>query len=113
MVYLEDSADNKKELYRLYNAVSKELFGVGTASLKVSIEEDLITIRAKHHRATRSLSLEKENPDLKQAVDFQLSSMFKSQLYEKLETELNIQIEAIFRDYDSPTQLAFTNVVMK
>ncbi|TCP29955.1 uncharacterized protein DUF2294 [Scopulibacillus darangshiensis] len=112
LVYLENSNENKKQLYRIYNEVSKELLGVGTISLKVDIENDLITFRAKHRRAHRSTSLEKEVPDLKQKLDVQLSMMFKTRVKEKLEGELGLEVAAILRDYDSQTQLAFTNAVL-
>ncbi|WP_152640139.1 Na-translocating system protein MpsC family protein [Virgibacillus necropolis] len=111
-MYLADSSDNKKQLYRIYNEVSKELVGVGTISLNVDIANDLITFRSKHRSAHRSTLLEKEVPNLKQEVDIQLSNMFKVMIKKKLEKDLDLEVEAILRDYDSRTQLAFTNVVL-
>lgn len=111
-MYLEDSNENRKQLYRIYNEVSKELFGTGTISLKVEITVDTITFRSKHQRAQRSISLEKEAPWLKQEVDFHLSNIFKLKVKEKLETSLGLNVNAVFRDYDPVTQMAFTNVVL-
>ncbi|MBU5224697.1 hypothetical protein KQH89_19795, partial [Vibrio cholerae] len=66
----------------------------------------------KHPRAPRSATLEGEVPSLKQEVDFHLSLLFKKKLKEQLEETTNWNIEAILRDYDSFTQLAFTNIVL-
>nr|WP_249316465.1 DUF2294 domain-containing protein [Bacillus sp. FJAT-50079] len=97
----------------MYNDVSKELFGSGTTLLKVGIDKNIVTIQAKHRRASRSAALEEEVPHLKVEVDFHMSLLYKRKLKQKLETELNWEIEAILRDYDSMTQLAFTNIVLK
>lgn len=107
-----DVNETKKNLSHIYNDVSKELFGFGTSLLKVSIETSVITFQAKHRRAPRSAALEGEVPSLKQEVDFHMSLLFKKRLKQKLE-EMDWRIEAVLRDYDSPTQLAFTNIVIK
>lgn len=113
MINSLDVNEMKKQLAHLYNDVSKELFGFGTAFLKVTMEKHVITFQAKHRRATRSTALEGEVPSLKQEVDFHMSLLFKKKLKQKLEEEMDWQIEAVLRDYDSPTQLAFTNIVIK
>ena len=99
-------------LSQVYNKISKELFGAGTTLLKVTIDQNVITLHAKHPRASRSAALEGEVPSLKQEVDFHLSLLFKKKLKEHLEVDTNWNIEAILRDYDSFTQLAFTNIVL-
>lgn len=110
---LLDDNETKKQLSHLYNEVSKELFGFGTTLLKVTIEKNVVTFQARHRRASRSVALEGEVPSLKQEVDFHLSILFKKKMKEKLENQMDWQIEAILRDFDSPTQLAFTNIVLK
>lgn len=99
-------------LSHIYNEVSKELFGVGTTLLKITFEQNVITIQAKHRRAARSSALEGEIPNLKQEVDFHLSLLFKKKVKKKLEERMNWEIEAVLRDYDSATQLAFTNIIL-
>jgi hypothetical protein len=93
--------------------VSKELFGVGTTLLKVAVDKGIITFQAKHRRSQRSAALEGEVPSLKQEVDFHMSLLYKKKLRQKLEEQTDLEIEAVLRDYDSATQLAFTNVVLK
>jgi hypothetical protein len=105
--------ETKKFLAHLYNEVSKELVGAGTTLLKVSVDKGLITFQAKHRRSQRSAALEGEVPSLKQEVDFHLSLLYKKKLRQKLEEQTDWEIEAILRDYDSATQLAFTNIVLK
>jgi hypothetical protein len=108
-----DSNETKKLLSRIYNDVSKELFGFGTTLLKVTVERNVITFQAKHRRASRSAALEGEVPSLKQEVDFHMSLLYKKKLRQKLEELPDWQIEAVLRDYDAATQLAFTNIVLK
>lgn len=107
-----DVNETKKKLSHLYNDVSKELFGFGTSLLKVTIENNLITFQAKHRRASRSAALEGEAPSLKMEVDFQMSLLYKKKLKQKIEEEMDWKVAAVLRDYDSPTQLAFTNIVL-
>ncbi|UTE72486.1 DUF2294 domain-containing protein [Rossellomorea marisflavi] len=108
----KDANETKKILSHLYNDVSKELFGFGTTLLKVKIEEKIITFQAKHRRAPRSQALEGEAPHLKLEVDFHMSILFKKKLKEKLK-EIGWDIEAVLRDYDSLTRIAFTNIIVK
>lgn len=96
----------------LANEVSKIIFGFGAVTLKVDIQDDLVTIRSKHRKAKRSEAMEREVPSLKAEVDFQLSKVFKTMLKEKLQEDMDLRIEAILRDYDSTTQWAFTNIIL-
>ncbi|WP_420854654.1 DUF2294 domain-containing protein [Salipaludibacillus agaradhaerens] len=104
--------EQKKTLAHIYNSVAKELFGTGTTFLKVSIHDNVITFHAKHHRSPRSAALEGEDPNLKMEVDFRMSQLYKKKLKEKIEQELHLPLEAVLRDYDGATQLAFTNIVL-
>ncbi|MDO7266182.1 DUF2294 domain-containing protein [Shouchella clausii] len=106
-----DTNENKKILAHLYNDVSKEMFGVGTTLLKVSISGALVTIQAKHKRAARSTALEGEVPSLKMEVDFHLSLLYKRKLAKQLATHFHDPIEVVLRDYDAKTQWAFTNIL--
>lgn len=80
--------------------------------LKVTVDQNVISLQAKHPRASRSAALEGEVPSLKQEVDFHLSLLFKKKLRQMLEEQTNWSIEAILRDYDACTQFAFTNIVL-
>ncbi len=80
--------------------------------MKVTVDQNVISLQAKHPRASRSAALEGEVPSLKQEVDFHLSLLFKKKLKQKLEEQTNWNIEAILRDYDALTQFAFTNIVL-
>ena len=112
MSIILDTSQNKKALAHVYNEVSKELFGVGTTLLKVTIDEKIVTFQAKHRRAVRSAALEGEDPSLKLEVDFRLSLLYKKKLKEKLESEMGYGVEAVLRDYDAATQWAFTNIIL-
>ncbi|MGJ9385721.1 DUF2294 domain-containing protein [Salipaludibacillus sp. CF4.18] len=107
-----DTSQNKKVLAHIYNDVSKELFGVGTTLLKISIDQNIITFQAKHRRSSRSAALEGEDPSLKREIDFRMSLLYKRKLNERIKQELNFPIEVVLRDYDASTQIAFTNIVL-
>lgn len=112
-IFPSDNNETKKLISHAYNEVSKELFGIGTISMKVSIEANVLTLQAKHRRAPRSIVLEGEVPSLKQEVDFHLSLLYKKKLRQKLEERTDWDIEAVLRDYDAATQKSFTNIVLR
>ncbi|MBP1904403.1 DUF2294 domain-containing protein [Paenibacillus turicensis] len=111
---LSDSNADKKQICSIYNEISKELFGFGTTLLKAGIDLDqrIITIYAKHRRSPRSTVLEGEAPILKHEVDFHMSAIYKKRLRERFEAEMELNIEAVLRDYDPATQWAITNVIL-
>ncbi|TFE25181.1 DUF2294 domain-containing protein [Cohnella luojiensis] len=108
-----DTNENKKRLCQIYNEISKELFGFGTTLLKATVEGDIVTLIAKHRRSPRSDAMEKESPGLKLEVDFRMSLLYKKKYREKLETDMDLPVEAVLRDYDSATQWAVTNVILR
>lgn len=77
------------------------------------MDKGIITFQAKHRRSQRSAALEGEVPSLKQEVDFHMSMLYKKKLKQRLSEQTDWDIEAVLRDYDSATQLAFTNIVLK
>jgi hypothetical protein len=107
-----DSSDLKKNLSRIYNQISKELFGMGAVLLRIEVLEDLIIFRSKHRRSPRSRILEQEVPSLQQEVDAQMSRIFKKRLRERLEIELGLSVETVLRDYDPSTPWTITNVII-
>lgn len=111
MAELENS-EQKKKMCQIYNEISKELFGFGTTLLRVTVDQRVITFHAKHRRSPRSTALEGEAPELKQEVDFRMSLLFKKRFKERLEAEMDLTIEVLLRDYDAPTQWAFTNMIL-
>ncbi|RED58541.1 DUF2294 domain-containing protein [Cohnella lupini] len=108
-----DTNEHKKRMCQLYNEISKELFGFGTTLLRATVDGDIVTLVAKHRRSPRSDAMEKESPGLKLEVDFRMSLLYKKKFREKLETEMELSIDAVLRDYDSATQWAITNVILR
>lgn len=109
---LLDSNEGKKKLCQIYNEISKELFGFGTTLLRATVDGNYATLYAKHRRSPRSDALEGEAPGLKLEVDFRMSQLYKKKLSERL-TEMGLEIETVLRDYDSATQWAVTNIILK
>lgn len=109
---LTDSNADKKQICNIYNEISKELFGFGTTLLRATIDQNIVTIYAKHRRSPRSTALEGEAPILKHEVDFHMSAIYKKRLRERFEDEMKLSIEAVLRDYDPASQWAITNVIL-
>lgn len=109
---LLDSNESKKRMCQIYNEVSKELFGFGTTLLRATVENNIVTFVAKHRRSPRSAALEVEAPG-EAGSGFRMSMLYKKRLREKLIEDMELDIDALLRDYDSATQWAITNIILK
>lgn len=47
------SNESKNRICRIYNEISKELFGFGTTILRTTVENNIVTFVAKHRRSSR------------------------------------------------------------
>lgn len=103
----------RKKLSRIYNDVNKEIYAFGVVEIKIKLTPDSITFIAKHNRVQALKVLEKRYFILKQSVDHALFQEFKLLLKEKLISELGLHPEAILRDYETDSQIAFTVVLFK
>jgi len=102
----------KKQLFKLYNDVNKEIYGFGVVELKITITEGMIIFRTKHNRVPALLAIEERYAQLKQSVDQALFMEFKLRLKKKLEEKTDIVPHAMLRDYDSAYQTAITVVIL-
>lgn len=105
-------SDNKRELFKIYNTVNKEIYGYGVTELKVSCLEDLIIFRTRHNRVHTLQVLEENYGMLKQFVDHALFAEFKRVLQMKLEQELGVKVAGMLRDYDTNIRTAVTVVIL-
>ena len=109
---LTDSSENRKKLCLIYNEVTKEIFAFGSVLVQVEIRNNTITYYAKQRRLPFLKALEETIPNFKREVDLQITNMYKVKLKEKLEKELSIKVETVFRDFDSTTLQAYTNITL-
>lgn len=106
------SAEYKKELFKIYNEINKEIYGFGVIELKINLTDDMIIFITKHNRVSALQALEQNHPDLKQSVDYALFSEFKLRLKARLQENLHLEPKAMLRDYDANYHLAVTVVVL-
>ncbi len=108
----KESAEFKRELFKIYNAVNKTVYGYGVTELKVSFHEDMIIFRTRDNRVHTLEILEKDYVFLKQSVDQALFTEFKKRLRKQLEEKMELQVEGMLRDYDSHICTAITVVIL-
>lgn len=106
------SAELKKQLFKIYNDINKEIYGFGVVELKINLTEDMMIFITRHNRVPALQALEQNHPDLKQSVDSALFSEFKLRLRARLQENLHINPKAMLRDYDASYLLAVTVVVL-
>ncbi len=103
----------KKQLFKLYNDVNKEIYGSGVVELKINITDDMIIFKTRHNRVPALQAIEANYAQLKQSVDQALFCEFKVRLRKQIEEKTNIRPQAMLRDYDSAFQTAITVVVIE
>jgi len=103
----------RKQLWDIYNGVTKDIYGNGVVELRITIDDDTMLFFARHNRVPALAALEARFGPLKQNVDYALHQEFKLRLKERLETEMNIHPLALLKDYDADYKLAVTTVVFE
>lgn len=104
------SKEFRRELFRIYNDVNKDIYGFGVVSLRIVFVEDMIVFRTQHNRVRALQVLEERDRALKQEVDYALFLEFKKRFLDRLVRETDLDVASILRDYDSATQTAVTVV---
>lgn len=90
----------KKKLATLFNETNKEIFSVGVHEQKIEILENKILILARTKRIPALDALSEEHSELVLALDSALSKRYKKLLKQKIESDFDIKISSLFRDYD-------------
>lgn len=102
----------KKQLFKIYNDINKEIYGYGVIELKINFSDGMIIFVTKHNRVPALIVLENRFSQLKQSVDQALFSEFKLMLKDRFMEKFNIEPLAMLRDYDSTYQIAMTVIVL-
>ena len=102
----------KKQLFKVYNDINKEIYGFGVIELKINILDDMIVFITRHNRVHALVILEENYCQLKEAVDKALFTEFKSRLRKVLKENMGIDPQAILRDYDPDYKVAATIVML-
>lgn len=106
------TAADKEQLFEIYNAVNKNIYGFGTNDVKVITVDNLIIFNAHHNRVPCLRALEENYFTLKESVDAAIMQVFKEQLQEQLSDKMNLHPKAILRDYSADTLIAVTVIVL-
>lgn len=113
MKKMSNANEFKKQLFKIYNDINKQIYGYGVIELKISFTEDMIIFITKHNRVPALVALEQRYSQLKQTVDEALFTEFKRILKEVFTEKFNIEPLAMLRDYDSTYQIAMTAIVLR
>lgn len=113
MKNLSNVNEFKKQLFKIYNDINKEIYGYGVIELKISLTDNMIIFITKHNRVQALVALEERYSQLKQSVDEALFSEFKRILKDRFMEKFNIEPLAMLRDYDSTYQIAMTTIVLR
>ncbi|MFZ4452595.1 Na-translocating system protein MpsC family protein [Salibacterium aidingense] len=100
------SKSQRQQIARLYNKVNQEMYGIGVRKQKVEMMEDKIVIFGQHQRVPALSVIDQKNPPLSLSVDTTLIEEFKSRLKKQLESELELQVKTILKDFDPETEEA-------
>lgn len=106
------SAELKKQLFKLYNDVNKEIYASGVIELKISFVDDMIIFITKHNRVPALVVLEERFFQLKQSVDQALFDEFKLRFKNRFMEKFHIEPSSMLRDYDGTSQIAVTVIVL-
>lgn len=105
-------ADFKKQLFRIYSDVNKDIYGAGVIELKINLSGNMIIFFTMDNRVPALRALEERYCQLKQSVDNALFNEFKLRLKKSLKEKLGIEPLAMLRDYDTSYQMAVTIAVL-
>ena len=105
--------DLKKQLFRIYLDIMKDMYGYGTVEIKIQLNDDMIIFFAKSNRTPALKAIEEHYPDIKRMTDYALFSEFKTRLKKSLSEKLGIEALAMLRDYDPAYQVGVTVVILE
>ena len=101
----------KKELFDLYNAVNREIYGYGTRDAKILYVDNLIIFNEHHPRLQCLKAVEEYFPGHKYAIDNLIHQTFREMFARLLKEKLGMKVVAVMRDYNSEASLCLTIVV--
>jgi hypothetical protein len=103
----------KQEILKIYNTVNQEIFGIGIRSQRVEVMEGKVLIFATHKRITPLKILDESQRLLTRIFDNAIIEANKAMLAERVEEQLQLPVEVIFKDYDPRTEQALTVIIFK
>ena len=101
-------AELKQAVARAYNVVNQEMYEIGVKRLRVDVAGNKIIILAEHRRIPGLKALDKVNRSVTRLTDVALLDENKKRLKEQLETDLEIKIKTVLKDYDPEYEVAAT-----
>lgn len=108
-----DSGSLKQHIMRIYNNVNQQLFKTGVKRQRVEIAGRTILIIAEHQRVPILNSLDKTQRSLTRTMDVALLDLYKVELHKQIESQLNLPVKLVLKDYDPFKQIAGTMILLK
>lgn len=102
----------KQEILRIYNAINKQIFNVGVRQQNVDFVGNKIIIISLNSRVPILKLLDEDYSDSTRHLDYLLSQVFKKQIKAALEQQFQLNIVAVFKDYDVMTEYSGTVIYL-
>ena len=109
---LMTAGEFKQELLKIYNAINKQIFNVGVKQQNVDFVGNKIIIVSVNNRVPILKLLDEDYPDSTSHLDYLLSRVFKKQIRAALERQFQLNIVAVFKDYDAETEYSGTIIYL-
>lgn len=106
------SGEFKQEILRIYNAINKQMFNVGVRQQNVDFVGNKIIIVSLNSRVPVLKLLDDDYADSTKHLDYLLSQVFKKQIRAALESRFQLNIVAVFKDYDVATEYSGTIIFL-
>ncbi|MCH4239585.1 MAG: DUF2294 domain-containing protein [Oscillospiraceae bacterium] len=103
----------KQEILKTYNAVNKGIFHGGVRQQNVEMDGNRIIILSKNSRAPVLKTLDSRAPDITSYLDYLLAQIFKERIRAEMEERFQLNITAIFKDYDAMTETSGTVIYLE
>lgn len=108
----ETLTELKQAVMRIYNSINQEMYEIGVKRLRVDIIGAKIVILAEHRRLPGLRALDKTNRAVTRMADVALLDLNKLRLRALVESELNLKVKSILKDYDPEQEIAATVIVL-
>ncbi|ODA40862.1 MULTISPECIES: Na-translocating system protein MpsC family protein [unclassified Desulfosporosinus] len=108
----ETLTELKQAVMRIYNSVNQEMYEIGVKRLRVDIVGKKIVILAEHRRLPGLRALDQINRSVTRMADVALLDLNKLRLKTMVESELNLKVISVLKDYDPEQEIAATVIVL-
>lgn len=98
----------KQEILKVYNTVNRRIFNTGVRQQNVEFAGSKIIILSLNSRIPAMRLLDSNYHGMTDYMDHLLTQVFKKQIKEEVEKQFQLNVIAVFKDYDTETEYSGT-----